>query len=154
MPNIDDALDEEGAKREFWAAFRVLGPVVGGPAALLIAAGRTPAVRLGPMDLEEKRLDQIADRCEECGAKLTTAEHAGGARVRRPGPVLDPRGRGRARTRAEEDAGSARRVTRRAQAGAQLAISSTILPSLPPLGEPVVGLGGLAPAGRSRRSAP
>jgi uracil-DNA glycosylase len=25
VPNIDDALDEEGAKREFWAAFRVLG---------------------------------------------------------------------------------------------------------------------------------
>ena len=25
MPNIDEALDEDGAKREFWAAFRVLG---------------------------------------------------------------------------------------------------------------------------------
>jgi uracil-DNA glycosylase len=25
VPNIDDALDEESAKREFWAAFRVLG---------------------------------------------------------------------------------------------------------------------------------
>ena len=25
VPNIDDALDEEGAKREFWTAFRVLG---------------------------------------------------------------------------------------------------------------------------------
>jgi uracil-DNA glycosylase family 4 len=25
VPNIDDALDEENAKREFWAAFRVLG---------------------------------------------------------------------------------------------------------------------------------
>jgi len=25
VPNIDDALDEEGAKREFWGAFRVLG---------------------------------------------------------------------------------------------------------------------------------
>jgi uracil-DNA glycosylase family 4 len=25
VPNIDDALDEERAKREFWAAFRVLG---------------------------------------------------------------------------------------------------------------------------------
>ena len=25
VPSIDDALDEEGAKREFWAAFRVLG---------------------------------------------------------------------------------------------------------------------------------
>jgi uracil-DNA glycosylase len=25
VPNIDDALDEEGAKREFWSAFRVLG---------------------------------------------------------------------------------------------------------------------------------
>ena len=26
------------------------------------------------MDLEEKTLDQISDRCEECGAKLTPAE--------------------------------------------------------------------------------
>jgi hypothetical protein len=26
------------------------------------------------MDLEEKSLEQIGDRCEECGAKLTTAE--------------------------------------------------------------------------------
>ena len=25
VPNIDAALDEEQAKREFWAAFRVLG---------------------------------------------------------------------------------------------------------------------------------
>jgi uracil-DNA glycosylase family 4 len=25
VPNIDDALDEEGAKRDFWRAFRVLG---------------------------------------------------------------------------------------------------------------------------------
>jgi uracil-DNA glycosylase family 4 len=25
VPNIDEALDEEGAKREFWGAFRVLG---------------------------------------------------------------------------------------------------------------------------------
>jgi uracil-DNA glycosylase family 4 len=25
VPNVDDALDEESAKREFWAAFRVLG---------------------------------------------------------------------------------------------------------------------------------
>jgi hypothetical protein len=31
-------------------------------------------VRLGTMDLEEKSLDQIGDRCEECGAKLTRAE--------------------------------------------------------------------------------
>ena len=26
------------------------------------------------MDLEEKSLDEIGDRCEECGAKLTQAE--------------------------------------------------------------------------------
>jgi hypothetical protein len=31
-------------------------------------------VRLGHMDLEENTLDQIGDRCEECGAKLTPAE--------------------------------------------------------------------------------
>jgi hypothetical protein len=26
------------------------------------------------MDLEEKTIDQLGDRCEECGAKLTTTE--------------------------------------------------------------------------------
>ncbi len=26
------------------------------------------------MDLEEKSLDQLGDRCEECGAKLTPSE--------------------------------------------------------------------------------
>ena len=26
------------------------------------------------MDLEEKSLEQVGDRCEECGAKLTEAE--------------------------------------------------------------------------------
>jgi hypothetical protein len=26
------------------------------------------------MDLEEKSLDQVGDRCEECGAKLTKRE--------------------------------------------------------------------------------
>jgi methionyl-tRNA synthetase len=26
------------------------------------------------MDLEEKTLDQVGDRCEECGAKLTPQE--------------------------------------------------------------------------------
>ncbi|HUA45418.1 MAG TPA: hypothetical protein VMA77_09345 [Solirubrobacteraceae bacterium] len=26
------------------------------------------------MDLEEKSLDRVGDRCEECGAKLTQAE--------------------------------------------------------------------------------
>ncbi len=26
------------------------------------------------MDLEEKTLDRVGDRCEECGAKLTPAE--------------------------------------------------------------------------------
>jgi hypothetical protein len=26
------------------------------------------------MDLEEKSLDRVGDRCEECGAKLTPAE--------------------------------------------------------------------------------
>ena len=30
--------------------------------------------RLARMDLEEKSLEQIGDRCEECGAKLTPAE--------------------------------------------------------------------------------
>jgi hypothetical protein len=29
---------------------------------------------LADMDLEERSLDHIGDRCEECGAKLTPAE--------------------------------------------------------------------------------
>ena len=29
---------------------------------------------MGVMDLEEKTLEQVGDRCEECGAKLTERE--------------------------------------------------------------------------------
>jgi uncharacterized protein with PIN domain len=37
---------------------------------------RPPRLRLDSrvMDLEEKSVEQIGDRCEECGAKLTKAE--------------------------------------------------------------------------------
>jgi hypothetical protein len=38
------------------------------------------------MDLEEKSLDQLGDRCEECGAKLTPAEMA--SVMETGGPVL------------------------------------------------------------------
>jgi uncharacterized protein with PIN domain len=38
------------------------------------------------MDLEEKTLDQVGDRCEECGAKLTPAEME--AVMETGGPVL------------------------------------------------------------------
>jgi hypothetical protein len=38
------------------------------------------------MDLEEKSLDQIGDRCEECGAKLTKAEME--AALESGGPAL------------------------------------------------------------------
>jgi uncharacterized protein with PIN domain len=38
------------------------------------------------MDLEEKTLDQIPDRCEECGAKLTKAEME--AALESGGPAL------------------------------------------------------------------
>jgi len=38
------------------------------------------------MDLEEKSLDRPADRCEECGAKLTPAELQ--AVMESGGPVL------------------------------------------------------------------
>ena len=51
---------------------------MGGAAAVLGRAqdGFAPpsAVRLALMDLEEKTLDQLGDRCEECGAKLTPEE--------------------------------------------------------------------------------
>jgi hypothetical protein len=35
---------------------------------------RTDLARLGAMDLEEKTLEEIGDRCEVCGAKLTPQE--------------------------------------------------------------------------------
>ena len=38
------------------------------------------------MDLEEKSLDEIGDRCEECGAKLTKAEMQ--AALESGGPAL------------------------------------------------------------------
>jgi hypothetical protein len=38
------------------------------------------------MDLEEKSIDQVSDRCEECGAKLTPAELQ--AVMETGGPVL------------------------------------------------------------------
>jgi hypothetical protein len=38
------------------------------------------------MDLEERTLEQIGERCEECGAKLTTAELQ--AVMESGGPVL------------------------------------------------------------------
>ena len=38
------------------------------------------------MDLEEKTLDQVGDRCEECGAKLTRRELQ--AVMESGGPVL------------------------------------------------------------------
>ena len=37
-PNIDESLDEDGAKRAFWQAFRVLGEWYVGPAAVLAPA--------------------------------------------------------------------------------------------------------------------
>jgi methionyl-tRNA synthetase len=38
------------------------------------------------MDLEEKSLDHVGDRCEECGAKLTPAEMQ--AAMESGGPAL------------------------------------------------------------------
>lgn len=38
------------------------------------------------MDLEEKTVDQVSDRCEECGAKLTPEEMQ--AVMETGGPVL------------------------------------------------------------------
>jgi len=42
--------------------------------------------RLAPMDLEERTLETISDRCEECGAQLTPAELE--AVLESGGPVL------------------------------------------------------------------
>lgn len=45
---------------------------MGGSAALLRAGDR--GYKLAPMNLEERTIDDVGDRCEECGAKLTKAE--------------------------------------------------------------------------------
>jgi len=37
-------------------------------------AERGPAPRIERMELEERTLETVGDRCEECGAKLTEAE--------------------------------------------------------------------------------
>ena len=42
--------------------------------------------RLGPMDLEERTLETMSNRCEECGAELTPAELE--AVLESGGPVL------------------------------------------------------------------
>lgn len=43
-------------------------------------------VRLAPMGLEEKTIEDLPDRCEECGAKLTPAEMQ--AAMESGGPAL------------------------------------------------------------------
>ena len=48
-----------------------------GPAALmpwLLAADRAAGVSSAPMDLEPRTIEQIGERCEECGATLTPSE--------------------------------------------------------------------------------
>ena len=42
--------------------------------------------RLAPMDLEERTLETVSDRCEECGAQLTPSELE--AVLESGGPVL------------------------------------------------------------------
>ena len=79
------------------------------------------------MDLEEKTLEGLPDRCEECGAKLTQAEMK--AAMESGGPAL-------CSIHAAEDepgleADEAGFIEGRASPPAQ-PISSTIFPSLPP----------------------
>ncbi len=77
------------------------------------------------MDLEEKSLDQIGDRCEECGAKLTQAEMQ--AAMESGGPALCTVHAEEVVPVAEEDDAFATRSST-----TQSPIVSTILPSLPP----------------------
>ena len=53
--------------------------MVGGAAAVLSGSARGGercrlAVRLGLVNLGDKPVDELPDRCEECGARLTPAE--------------------------------------------------------------------------------
>ena len=83
-PDIDESLDEEGAKQRFWRAFKIARRVVRGPAAVLISFGWAVLVLhssegYGPPALE-------APGCPSAVA------FGGGAR-----PCPDTRARGRSR---------------------------------------------------------
>lgn len=56
------------------------------PATCLMRPRATRGYKIAPMNLEERSVDQIGDRCEECGARLTPAELQ--AVLESGGPVL------------------------------------------------------------------
>ena len=60
VPDIDEALDEEAAKRAFWRAFRVLGDWYASAAALLRSARPIRAAVGARMDLEERTIEEPA----------------------------------------------------------------------------------------------
>jgi hypothetical protein len=60
--------------------------VVGRITALLSFGHKPDAVTLRGVDLEEKTIESLPDRCEECGAKLTPAEMQ--AAMESGGPAL------------------------------------------------------------------
>jgi hypothetical protein len=47
---------------------------VGGAAAVLRRVRKAECGYASPVDLEEKAIEDLPQRCEECGAKLTPAE--------------------------------------------------------------------------------
>jgi hypothetical protein len=51
-----------------------------------VVVGFAPVLDFEAMDLEERTLDEIGDRCEECGAKLTAQEMQ--AAMESGGPAL------------------------------------------------------------------
>ena len=81
MPNIDDALDEEAAKRAFWTRVPRARRLVRGLPALLasLSAARADG-RNRPWTSRSARSRPVGEHCEECGAKLTDARAGAGAR--------------------------------------------------------------------------
>ena len=82
------------------------------------------------MDLEEKSLEQIGDRCEECGAKLTPAEIE--AAMESGGPALCTVHADEVVPVGDEDDGFGGDSPTSADRRPQPPIVSTIFPSLPP----------------------
>ncbi len=81
-------------------------------------------------DLEEKTLDQIGDRCEECGAKLTPQEIQ--AAMESGGPALCSIHAAEVVPLGDDELGSVDSPSRPSGLISAQPISSTILPSLPP----------------------
>ena len=73
-PDIDDSLDEEGAKQRFWRAFRMLGRLVRRAAALLSRRGRPSARGVKTSETPAGRRAVAALSASRCCASHAVAD--------------------------------------------------------------------------------